>query len=200
MITMVLGLFHRQKPAPPADVSDAIPEAEIWMPSASDPQTIVFDGLTPDRRIIGEIVFAGRLSDALNAREPLPINNVRIAPLGESSFAPDPICESIDPYEFQLVVLGSDSLPRFNAEQQMAHRVRKASHLVEIDLAPYQVVGVIWLDIGTTIESLSGRNTKLYLPVTEALVMLGNQVVDLRGSDAVLINLFSLRKIRELPE
>ena len=196
---MVLGLFGRQKPAPPV-VDSSVSEAEIWAESAPDPQTIVFDGLTATQRIVGKIVFGGRLSDALNAREPLPITNVWMATPGESSFVPVPICGSVDPYEFQLVVLGPDSLPGFSPEQRNARRIHKISYLVEMDLDPYQVAGTIWLNAGVSIESLSGRSTKLYLPVTEALVMLGNQVVDLRGSDAVLVNLFNLRKIRELAE
>ena len=195
---MVLGLFRRPQLEPPVDAYGSVPEPELHLPFTPDPQTILFDGLTADQRIIGEIVFAGRLSDALNGREPLPINNVRVASIDdENSFLPAPAYGSIDPYDFELVVLGPDSLPGFSAEQREAHKIRKAPHSVKIDLAPYRVTGTIWLDLGTTIEVLLGRITRLYLPVTGAQVMLGERVIDLRGSDTVLVNLFDLREIKE---
>jgi hypothetical protein len=143
-------------------------------------------------------VLAGRLSDALNRRVPLPINNVRVASIyDENSFLPAPDYGSVDPYDFELVVLGPDSLPRFDAEQRKAHKVRKTDHSVKIDLAPYRVTGAIWLDPGTTIEMLLGRITKLYLPVTEAQVMLGDRMIDLGDSHTVLVNLFDQRGIKE---
>lgn len=198
---MALGLFRRQNVEPPVGAFGSIPEPELRLPSAPGPALIVFDGLTADQRVIGELVFAGRLSDALNRRDPLPINDVRIASIDDDgSFIPVPTYGSVDPYGFELVVLGPDSLPSFNAEQQVARKIRKASHLVEIDLAPYRVTGTIWLSTGATIETLFGRITRLYLPVTEAQVTLGDRVIDLKGSDAVLVNLFDLRGIKELTD
>ena len=198
---MVLGLFRRQNVEPPADAFDPIPEPGVLLPSAPGPATIVFYGLTADQRVIGEIVFAGRLSDALNQRNPLPINAVRIAPIDDQApFVCAPAYKSIDPYGFELVVLGPDSLPRFDAEQQIARRIRRASHLVEINLPPYRVTGTIWLDTGATIETLFGRIIKLYLPVTGAQVTIGSRVVDLKGSDAVLVNLLALRGVKELAD
>jgi hypothetical protein len=195
---MALGLFRRQKVEPPIDTFGSLPEPDIQMPAAPGPATIVFDGLTAKQRVVGEIVFSGRLSDALNQRNPLPINNVRIAPIDdEGSFVSAPAYGSLDPYGFELVVLGPDSLPRFDAEQQIAHKIRKASHLVEINLSSYRVTGTIWLDPGVTIETLLGRITKLYLPVTNAQVTIGNRVVDLKGTNEVLVNLFDLRGITE---
>jgi hypothetical protein len=201
MIIMALGLFRRQKVEPPADAPSLILEPGSQLPSAPGPAVIVFDGLAADQRVIGEIVFAGRLSDALNRRDPLPIHGVRVAPIDDDSvFVSDPTYVSVDPYGFELVVLGTDSLPRFDAEQQIARKIRKAGHAVEINLPPYRVTGTIWLDVGATVETLLGRITKLYLPVTGARVMLGDRLVDLRGSNDVLINLFGLRGIQETTE
>jgi hypothetical protein len=198
MIIMAPSWFRRQKVEPPVNIFGSISEPDIQMPTAPGPATIVFDGLTANQRVVGEIVFGGRLSDALNQRDPLPINEVRIAPIDdEGSFVPAPAYGSLDPYGFELVVLGPDSLPRFDTKQQIARKIRKTSHLVEIKLSSYRVTGTIWLDPGVAIETLLGRITKLYLPVTGAQVAIGDRVVDLKGSDEVLVNLFDLRGIKE---
>jgi hypothetical protein len=168
-------------------------------PVAHLAERITFDGLTEGQRVVGEITITGRLSDALNLREPLLISNVRVSPVstGDTAFTADPTYTSVDPYGFEIVVLSQGSLPDFGPAEQVARKIRKTSHDVQIDLGPYKVTGTIWLHSDAVVEELLGRITKLYMPVTDAVVTLGGQVLDLGGADSVLVNRYELRAIQE---
>ena len=76
---------------------------------------IPFDGLTEDWRLVGRMLVDGRLSDALNKREPIAIADVQWAPVdGSEPLAPAPGLKSVDPYDLVLVLAGEDSLPEMS--------------------------------------------------------------------------------------
>ena len=73
---------------------------------------IPFDGLTEDWRLVGRMLVEGRLSDALNKRDPIAITDVHWAPVdGSEPLAPAPGLKSVDPYDLVIVLAGDDSLP-----------------------------------------------------------------------------------------
>src|SRR4029078_10222259 len=55
-------------------------------PPATSARTpgVAFDGLTEDWRLTGTMMIDGRLSDALNKREPIDIERVQWGPVGGS--------------------------------------------------------------------------------------------------------------------
>ena len=58
-------------------------------------------------RLTGTMDVDGRLSDALNKREPIAINDVRWAPVdGSSPLSEAPGLRSIDPYDLIIVLAG----------------------------------------------------------------------------------------------
>ena len=67
-------LKRRSRPRPPA----AAP------PAASAEEGIPFEGLTEEWRLVGRMLVNGRMSDALNKREPIAIVDVTWAPVDDS--------------------------------------------------------------------------------------------------------------------
>ncbi len=86
----------------------------------------------------------GRLSDALNKREPIAINDVPWAPVdGSEPLAPAPGLKSVDPYDLVLVLAGDDSLPDMTDAERTAHKVHKVTYEVALEAPPYRVVGTV---------------------------------------------------------
>lgn len=199
---MVMKFLHRNQTAPaPASESYASElDPELQLAAVPAPELAAFDGLTADRRVVGQVLLDGRLSDMLNRRELLPISDARTAPLakGKAQFRLDPSYTSVDPYDFEIVLAGAGTLPDFTVAEMAARRVRKTSHRVDLDVAPYRVTGIIWLNTGDALEKLLVRSDRLYLPVTEAEISLGDQLIDTNGADAVLVNYLGLHGVKEL--
>jgi hypothetical protein len=191
---MPLNLFHRER-APkmvstPAE-SPAVPE-----------NLVSFDGLTDRERLVGMVTIGkgDRLSDALNRRDVLPVRNVMRRPLDSAgSFSAEPETTSIDPYGFVLVFAGADSRPDYSREEFAARRIRKVSYRVELELGALRVRGTIWLYQGVKPAQLTAeRIQNAFLPVTEAEVWSDGRRIEPHGTDAVLVNRYSLEKVAEL--
>ncbi len=152
-------------------------------PAAPDPVAvddevgIPFDGLTEDWRLVGRMLVDGRLSDALNKREPIDIAGVQWAPVdGSEPMAPAPGLKTVDPYDLVIVLAGEDTLPDMSEEARAAHRVHKVSYEVALEVPPYRIIGTVLLYPGSEPESLLNRSSEMFVPVIDAVATMGDRV------------------------
>jgi hypothetical protein len=183
--------FLKRKQAPAAEQST--PPA----PAATD--GVTFDGLTEDWRLVGRMLVEGRLSDALNRREPINIVDVSWAPVdGSEPLAPAPGLKSVDPYDLILVLAGDDSLPEMNTEERNAHRVHKVTYEVALEVPPYRVIGKVLLYPGSEPESLLRRSSEMFVPIVEATATMGDRPVSGEATTAILVNRQYLRGVDQI--
>jgi hypothetical protein len=161
--------LKRKKPETPEDEpATAIPVDE----------GIPFEGLTEDWRLVGRMLVSGRLSDALNKREPITIVDVSWAPVDESGpLEPAPGLKSVDPYDLVIVLAGDESLPDKTEEERTAHRVHKVSYEVALEVPPYRVVGTVYLYPGSEPDSLLQRSSDMFVPIVDATASMGDRPV-----------------------
>ncbi len=160
---------------------------------------VAFDGLTEDWRLVGRMMVDGRLSDVLNRREPITISEVNWAPVdGSEPLAPAPGLKSVDPYDLVIVIAGEDSLPEMKDEERAAHRVHKVSYEVAIEVPPYRVVGTIYLHPGSEPDSLLQRASEMFIPVVQAVALLGDQPVGKPTNEAILVNRQYIRGVEQV--
>jgi hypothetical protein len=185
--------FLKRKKEPRADIS-AVPAA-----GGQDERGIPFDGLTEDWRLVGRMLIEGRLSDALNKRDPIPIAEVQWAPIdGSEAMAPAPGLKTVDPYDLVIVLTGEDSLPDASAEQRTAHRVHKVSYEVALEVPPYRVIGTVLLYPGSEPDSLLSRSSEMFVPVVEATASIGDRPIVDGIAAAVLVNRAYLRGVEQV--
>jgi hypothetical protein len=186
--------FLKRKRAPG---SESAPTA-AGSPATSIGEGIAFDGLTEDWRLVGRMLVSGRISDALNRREPISIVDVMWAPVGGSEpLAPAPGLKSVDPYDLILVLTGDDSLPD-NVEERAAHRVHKVSYEVALEVPPYRVIGTILLYPGSEPDSLLSRSSEMFIPVVDATATLGDRPVGEMAVTTILVNRQYLRGVEQI--
>jgi len=167
--------------------------------SSGTPRGVPFDGLTEEWRLVGEMQVEGRLSDAVNRREPITLANVRWAPIdGSEPLTEVPGLKSIDPYDLMIVMAGEGSLPPMSETERIAHRVHKVSYDLRIELPPFRVVGTVFLYPGSEPERLLDRATEMFVPVVEATAYLGDRVIGPDVVDAILVNRFFLRGVEQV--
>ncbi len=160
---------------------------------------IAFDGLTEDWRLIGTMLLEGRLSDVLNRREAIPLSDVSWAPIdGSAPFSPVPGLKSIDPYDLIVVLAGEGSLPPLSDEERAAHRVHKVNFQVVLEAPPFRVTGTVYLFPGADPERLMDRSTEMFVPVTDAVAMLGDNRLSDPAIDVILVNRSYLREVAQL--
>jgi hypothetical protein len=141
----------------------------------------------------------GRLSDVLNRRESIPISGVRWAPIdGSEEMTPAPGLERIDPFDLIAVFAGAASLPSFTEAERAAHKLHKVSYDVALDVPPFRVVGRVYLFPGSEPERLLDRSTDLFVPVTDAVALLGERILNDAEVDVVLVNRSYLRAVEQL--
>lgn len=163
------------------------------------PRGVPFDGLTEEWRLVGEMRVEGRLSDAVNRREPITLDNVLWAPIdGSEPLTPVPGIKSVDPYDLIIILAGEGSLPPMSEKERVAHRVHKISFDVAIEVTPFRVVGTVYLYPGSDPERLLDRATEMFVPVVNATAYLGERVVGQERTDAVLVNRFFLRGVEQV--
>ena len=162
---------------------------------------IAFDGLTEDWRLIGTMPLEGRLSDVLNRREAIPLRDVSWAPIdGSAPFSPASGLKSIDPYDLIIVLAGEGSLPPLSDEERAAHRVHKVNFEVALEVPPFWVRGTVYLFPGADPERLMDRATEMFVPVTDAVAMLGDRRLSDPVVDAILVNRSYLRGVEQLDQ
>ena len=158
--------------------------------------TLRFDGLTEEWRLIGTMHVDGRLSDALNRRQPIDISDVSWAPAdGSEGFTQVPSINTIDPYDLIAVLAGPDTLPAFTEAQRVARRVRKESYGVALEAPPFRIVGVVHLRPGEALDRLIEQGSELFLPLTDAIAYLNGQPVADPGVKVVLVNRLYIRGV-----
>lgn len=186
--------FLRRKNKPTASAASSAPVV------VSSLEGIPFDGLTEDWRLVGRMLVTGRLSDALNKREPIAIADVRWAPVdGSGPLVPAPGLKSVDPYDLVILLTGDDSLPETSDEERTAHRVHKVSYEVALEVPPYRVVGTVLLHPGSEPDSLLHRSSEMFVPVVDATATMGDLPVGASSpASAILVNRQYLRGVEQV--
>ncbi|TFG69447.1 MAG: hypothetical protein E4H24_00570 [Thermomicrobiales bacterium] len=163
------------------------------------PDGIAFDGLTEEWRLVGRMLIEGRLSDALNKREPIAIDAVSWAPVdGSSMMAPAPGLKSVDPYDLVVVFADDTSLPAKTDEERAAHRIHKVSYEVALEAPPYRVVGTILLYPGSEPDSVLQRSSEMFVPVVGATATIGGRPIGPDVATAILVNRQYLRGVEQV--
>ncbi len=160
-----------------------------------------FHGLTEDWRLSGRMEIEGRLSDVLNRREAIAITDVMWAPLdGSAEPTPAPGLERVDPFDLIVVFAGEGSLPPLTESERAAHRLHKVSYDVALEVPPFRVVGTVYLFPGSDPDRLLDRSTELFIPVTEAVLLLEDRPVGGAGAEVVLVNRSYLRGVQQVDQ
>ena len=189
---MPFDFLKRKKTAKPAEAGGTAAS------SAAGPG-LAFEGMTEDWRLVGRMDIEGRLSDALNKREPIPIDDVTWAPAGGSeALAPAPGLKSIDPYDLVLVLTGAASLPDMTADEKTAHRVHKVSYEVALEAPPYRVVGTVFLYPGSEPDSLLQRSSDMFVPIIDATAAMAGRPIGEGTFPTVLVNRQYLRGVEQV--
>jgi hypothetical protein len=159
---------------------------------------VPFDGLTEEWRLIGRMYLDTRLSDALNRREALAISDVSWAPIdGSAPFSPVPGLKSVDPYDLIVVLAGESSKPGLSESEKAALLVQKVGFEVALEAPPLRIVGTVYLNPGVAPASLLDRSAEMFVPVVGGVAYLGDRAVSDPGVDAILVNRFYLRGVKE---
>lgn len=188
---MPFGLFRRKRAeAPPA------PRAAPTRAPSGRP--IPFEALTDEWRLRGSMHVEGRLSDALNRREPIAISDVLWGPADGSAPLEPAGFELVDPYDLVLVLTGPASLPVLTDAERVAFKVHKIPFDVALEAPPYRVVGTVFLYPGSDPARLLDRSTEMFLPVSDAIAFLGERTVSGDEADTVLLNRFYLRGVEQV--
>jgi hypothetical protein len=188
------GIFKRGAKQPAA--TGGVPATARSAPAA---RGVPFDGLTEEWRLVGRMEIDGRLSDVLNRREAIAIADVRWAPVDASEgFTPAPGLEKIDPFDLIAVFAGTGSLPSLTEAERSAHKLHKVPYDVALEVPPFRVVGTVYLFPGSEPERLMDRSTELFVPVTEAVALLGEHPLNGPEIDVVLVNRSYLRGVQQV--
>ena len=193
---MPLNFLRRKKHRAEPPLADA-PSTAIA--GSSSRGGIAFDGVTEEWRLIGRMSVVGRLSDVLNKREAIAITDVQWAPIdGSAPMVAVPGLKSIDPYDLILVLAGEDSLATLSESERAAHKVHKVAYDVALEAPPFRILGTVYLHPGSEPHRLLDRATEMFVPVVEAVAMLGEVRVGDPETDTILVNRFYLRGVEQI--
>ncbi len=189
---MPFDFLRRKKDEPSAE------PVEAPRPVASG-AGVAFEGMTEDWRLVGRMVVNGRLSDALNRREPIKLADMRWAPMdGSDELAAAPGLKSVDPYDLVLVIAGHDSLPTMTESERSAHKVHKVTYEVGLEVPPYRVIGTVMLYPGYEPLRLLERSNEMFVAVINATATMAGQTVSPPGTDVILVNRAYLRGVEQI--
>jgi hypothetical protein len=184
-------LRRKKEPAPSGTQGTTQPSAQG--PGAG------FEGMTEDWRLVGRMLVTGRLSDALNKREPIALADVQWAPMdGSEPLAPAPGLKSVDPYDLVLVIADSDSMPAMTESERSAHKVHKVTYEVGLEVPPYRVVGTVLLYPGYEPGRLLERSNDMFVAVVNATATMGGKTVSRPNTDVILVNRAYLRGVEQI--
>jgi hypothetical protein len=189
-----LGFLRRRKDGnEPDDASGSGPGTAATAPP--DGESIPFDGLTEEWRLVGRMLISGRLTDVLNRREAIAISNVQWAPIdGSGPMEPAPGLKSIDPYDL-IAVLAAPQTLAYSETERAAHRIRKVPYEVGLEVPPYRVIGTVHLHPGDTPDRLLDQTGEMFVPLTGAVAYLNGQPVADLGVEVVLVNRLYIRGV-----
>jgi len=167
--------------------------------SGSPHRGIAFEGLTEEWRLVGWMEVPGRLSDALNKREPITIADVQWAPFdGSGELASAPGLKTIDPYDLIIVLAGENSLPPLSDAERSAYKVHKMAYDVALEVPPFRVIGTVYLFPGSEPDRLLDRATEMFIPLVDATAYADGKPLTEENVDAVLVNRFYLRGVEQI--
>jgi hypothetical protein len=191
---MPFGFLKRRKPELAPAPAEPPPAPEPPRPTGA-----AFVALTEDWRLAGRMEVKDRLSDALNRRESLAIHDVTWGPPdGSAPMEPAPGLRNVDPYDLILVIAGEGSLPPLTETEQAAIKVHKVSYDVALEVPPFRVLGTVHLFPGTDPTRLLERGQEMFLPVTAAIAMMGDQPVSEQELEVILVKRFYLRGVEQV--
>lgn len=186
--------FNPFRRKPVAAASPAVPGSP---PPPGRP--VAFEGLTEEWRLVGTMHLEGRLSDALNRREPIAISAMTWGPADPSALLePAAGLRSVDPYDLILVMARPDSLPVLTDAEKVAFKVHKVPFDVGLEVPPFRVVGTIYLYPGTDPSRLMDRSTEMFVAVSDAQAFLGERQLDAEAHETILVNRFYLRGVAQI--
>jgi hypothetical protein len=194
------GFLKRRKPevVAPKAAREAPPSSAASLHSGSR-RGVQFTALTEDWRLSGRMEIAGRLSDALNKREAIAINDVKWGPPdGSAPMEPAPGLRSVDPYDLILVTAGEESLPPLTETERSALKVHKVGYDVALEVPPFRVVGTVYLHPGSEPDRLLDRSSEMFVAVVDAVARLGEADVSDPEVEAILVNRFYLRGVTQV--
>lgn len=187
--------FLRRKKEPPADAG----ATGMSTQAAAKGPGVSFDGMTEDWRLVGRMLVDGRLSDALNKREPIALADVQWAPMdGSEPLVPAPGLKSVDPYDLVLVIADADSMPAMSESERSAHKVHKVTYEVGLEVPPYRVIGTVMLYPGYEPERLLDRSNEMFVAVINATATMGGRTVSKPETDVILVNRAYMRGIEQI--
>lgn len=190
---MPFDFLRRKKEPTSAATTDSSPRP------VGDGSGIPFEGLTEEWRLVGRMLIEGRLSDALNRRDPIPLADVHWAPMaGDDALEAAPGLKTVDPYDLIVVIAGVDSLPAMTEAERSAHKVHKVTYEVGLDAPPYRVVGTVQLYPGYEPARLLDRSNEMFVAVVNATASMGDRLVSQPGTDVILVNRAYLRGVNQV--
>jgi hypothetical protein len=199
------GFLKRRKPdQPPASPDPAAPDGAESAPQpdlahAGSLRGVRFTALTEDWRLTGRMMIAGRLSDVLNHRVAIAIEDVRWGPPDiDAPLEPAPGLKSVDPYDLILVTAGDGSLPPLTDAERAALKAHKVPYDVSLEVPPFRVVGTVFMHPGDAPQRLLERSTEMFVPVTEATASTGGVVVSDPDVEVILVNRSYLRGVTQV--
>ena len=164
--------------------------------SAGSPPELALRAWTEDLYVSGFIYGWVRLSDALNQREPLRVEQARVHGLRSASWLPRADGQLVvDPFDLEFVL--GYPLARTEAEHD-ARRIHKVRFPVLIEGQDFEVTGTMHVFPGNAPEYATHRSGQLFLPITEASVTRNQRLVSDRYTDVALVNRYAIRRIRQL--
>jgi hypothetical protein len=179
---------------PASEPGSASPAAE-----AAPRRGVAFQGLTEEWRLVGWMEIPGRLSDALNKREPIAITDVQWAPFdGSAELVPASGLKTIDPYDLIMVLAGEGSLPPLTDAERSAYKVHKMAYDVALEVPPFRVIGTIYLFPGSEPDRLLDRATEMFIPLVDATAYTDGRPLTEENVDAILVNRFYLRGVTQI--
>jgi hypothetical protein len=167
-------------------------------PQRGDVRGVAFTALTEDWRLRGRMQIAGRLSDALNRREPIAITDVTWGAPDAGTLDPAPGLKSVDPYDLIVVTTGEDSLPPLTEAERAAMKVHKVPYDVALEAPPFRVTGTVFMHPGAEPSALLSRATEMFLPVVGAIATLDDIEVSDPEVEVILVNRFYLRGVTQV--
>lgn len=191
--------FLRRKKEPEQEDRESAGPVDRPAATPSSGRGVPFDGLTEEWRLVGRMEISGRLSDALNRREAIPLTDVRWAPIdGSAGFSEVPGLKSVDPYDLIMVLAGEESQPPLTEAERVAHKVHKVAYDVSLEAPPFRIDGTVYLYPGSDPERLLERANEMFLPVVDAAAYLGERQLSEPGIEAILVNRFYLRGVTQV--
>jgi hypothetical protein len=187
--------FLRRK----SEAAKQTPSAAAEYQSGGSGPGVPFEGMTEDWRLLGRMLIDGRISDALNRREPITLADMQWAPVNDiTQLSAAPSLKSVDPYDLVLVITNEDSLPTMSDEERSAHKVHKVTFEVSLEAPPYRVVGTVMLYPGYEPLRLLDRANEMFVPVVNASATMAGQPLSQPGANVILVNRAYLRGVEQV--